>query len=146
LKPPGVLVKRNVETGQSSLEKEGEVEFGVEAEAASPAARVFWKLLEVCRKTQSKTARRPDGVARKETAKIDYGYDICEVLPVDLQSHLQTLGLVDIRSRRSTDENCRIDATAVKVNPVHDLLAVQLNLGLDTLVWREAGVAIELER
>ena len=71
-------------------------------------------------------ARWSDGVAGKKTPEVDDVKNVGKVLSIDLETHIQTLRLIDIRARRGIDLKGRIDALTDKVKAIQHLLAVIL--------------------
>ena len=93
--------------------------------------------LEICGEAQSVTARGSDGVAGEQTAEIDDVENVGQILSVDLKTHVQPLGFIDIGARRSIHLERRINAAAREINAIQNLLAI----------LREHGrrIAIELK-
>ena len=60
----------------------------------------------------------------EKSPEVDHPQNIGEVLSVDLKHHAQVIRLVDIRARGGVDLKRGVDAAAIEVDAVHDLLAV----------------------
>ena len=80
--------------------------------------------LEICGEAQSVTARGSDGVAGEQTAEIDDVENVGQILSVDLKTHVQPLGFIDIGARRSIHLERRINAAAREINAIQNLLAI----------------------
>src|ERR1700735_77414 len=89
--------------------------------------------LEAGREAKRVTPRGSDGVAGEKTAEVDEVQHIIEVLPIGLNPHVQTLGLVNIRARRRIHLKGRKDTAAVEVDAIHHLLAINLDYAGDAL-------------
>jgi hypothetical protein len=80
--------------------------------------------LEISRQAEGETARRSDGIAGEQAAKIDDVQDVVQILAVGLEAHLHAVGFVQVGAGRSVGLECGVDAAAGEVDAIEDLLAV----------------------
>src|SRR6202046_2118718 len=102
--------------------------------------------LEVGGQWDDTTAGRADGIAVKKAAEVDDVQYVVKILSIGLNPHIQTLGLVNIRSRRRVELKGWKSAPTVEVDAIHDLLSIDLNYTGDALGKSFAVRALEIER
>src|ERR1051325_10061140 len=85
--------------------------------------------LEDGREPERETPWRSNGVSGEEPAKVDHIEDVCEVLAVGLQSHIQTLRLMQVHSRRRVHLQGRISPSPGKIDAVEHLLPILCDHG-----------------
>ena len=82
--------------------------------------------LEAGGEAEGHTPRRSDGIAGKKTAKIDDVENVGEVLSIDLKPRSHMVRFVNFRAGRGIDLERRENASAGKVDAIHDGLSVCL--------------------
>jgi hypothetical protein len=92
------------------------------------------RLLEAGGQACGNAARRADGVAGEKASEVDDVENVVEVLGVDLEASIDAVRFVDIGAGGSVDLKRGIDASTGKVDAIDDLLTVDLDLSLNTLL------------
>ena len=73
-------------------------------------------------------------VAGKQTSEVNQVEPVVQVFAVGLQSHCKAFSLVEVGAHRSIERKQRPDAVAAKIEAIHNLLTVFLDILLRGLI------------
>jgi hypothetical protein len=102
--------------------------------------------LEVGCHAHIEAAPRADRIPGEKTAEIDDIDRVIKVLSVQFQLQLEAVVLVKVRPHRGIEHGRGVDAPAIEIDSIHNILPIYRGLSGNALLESQTGITLEFER